>query len=408
MIKRIVNYTFRIMLSIAVMLPMVLEPLAVKAASSATTIAELKAELAVLKKEKTDAANSKYQTQSEINNKKNAIYSAYKEQEQIAIDIQNAKDQIAANEIKIEELTEETNNLLIYLQMSEGDSSYLQYITKAQSITDLIMRISAIEQITEYNEKTLEELKNLIIKDEELQVELAAKNEELNAKIDSYSSAIASLSTQLSELNEINEDIDDQIKNQESLIKYYQGICKSETQKLTDCVAILNDTGWNKPLEKGKITSNWGYRVDPITGATSSFHNGVDIGGNGEGTPVYSAAAGMVAAITVKSKCGGNIVYIHHVINGVAYTTQYAHLLTINVKVGQSVTAATQIGSVGGGSGTRSYDRCSTGAHLHFATHKGHYLGGGSSGYSSWSKFIANSVKPTFFPAKGVWWYKRA
>lgn len=408
MIKKITQALLRMLLIIAMIFPLVMNPIIAKAATKATTIAELRVELAGLEQERTDALNSKKQTQGEINNKKNAIYTAYKEKERIENDIEEAKKKIAETEVEIAKLTEETEALLVYLQMSEGENEYLIYVSKAQSITDLVMRVSAIEQITESSQQTLEQLKDLIIQNENLQVELAKDNVELDSKIDQYSSAVASLNAQLSELNELNEDINSQIKNQQALITYYKGICTSETQKLSDCVTILSDTGWNKPLVKGKITSGWGYRTNPLNGKVSSFHNAVDIGGNAEGTAVYSAAAGMVAAITKKSSCGGNIIYIHHIINGTAYTTQYAHLLSVNVSVGDSVTAASKIGSVGGGSSTSSYDHCSTGAHLHFGTSKGHYLGGGSNGYSSWSKFISNSVAPNFFPSKGTWWYARA
>lgn len=408
MIKRIIQASFRLLLITVLLFPLIISPIFVFAATKANTIAELRVELAGLEQEKNAALNSKKQTQGEINNKKNAIYSAYKQKEQIELDIETAKKKIAETEVEILDLTEQTKALLIYLQMSEGENEYLMYISKAQSITDLVMRISAIEQITESNQKDLDQLKDLIIQNENLQVELAQKNISLDSTINTYTSAVASLSNHLYELNEINEDINSQIKNQKALISYYKGICSSETQKLSECVTILSDTGWNRPLNKGVVTSEFGYRTNPITGKVNSFHPAVDIARNPEGTAVYAAAAGMVAAITVRSSCGGNVIYIHHNINGVAYTSLYAHLLSINVSVGDAVTAATKIGTVGGGASTRSYDKCSTGAHLHFGISKGHYLGGGASGYSSWSRFISSSINPGFFPPKGTWFYKRA
>ena len=99
-----------------------------------------------------------------------------------------------------------------------------------------------------------------------------------------------------------------------------------------------------------------------------TMHNGVDIGGNSTGTKVFSAAAGKVNKVVNKSSCGGNMVYIQHTVNGKKYRTVYMHLHTIKVKVGDIVTANTQIGTVGGG---ESYDACSTGPHLHFGLLKG-------------------------------------
>ena len=409
--KKLFQFTYRIILCLSLLLPLIADPLLAQAATKATTIAELRTELAGLEAQRDAAINSKKQTQGEINNKKNAIYAAYQEKTKIELEIEAAKQKIAETEVEISNLSAQIDSLLIYLQLSKGENEYLQYVSKAQTMTDLVMRIAAVEQITESSQNTLEQLKDLIVQNENLQVELAQKNVDLDAKIQIYASAVASLNNQLSELNELNEDINSQIKNQQALISYYKGICSSETQKLSECVKVISDTGWNRPLIKGVITSGFGYRVNPITGKASSFHNGVDIAGNAEGTAVYSAAAGMVAAITRKSSCGGNIIYIHHIINGVAYTTQYAHLLAVNVNVGDSVTAATKIGTVGGYSTMKAhggYDGCTTGAHLHFGTSKGHYLGGGAAGYSSWSLFVSYSVAPGYFPAKGTRWYERA
>ena len=79
----------------------------------------------------------------------------------------------------------------------------------------------------------------------------------------------------------------------------------------------------------------WGYRIHPTKGYYK-FHNGIDLG-IGEGTKIYAAASGTVAAITKKSSCGGNKVYVHSYVNGKAYTHYYFHLLKIDVKVGDKV-----------------------------------------------------------------------
>ena len=55
-------------------------------------------------------------------------------------------------------------------------------------------------------------------------------------------------------------------------------------------------------------------------------------------------------------------------VKGKQYRTVYQHLHSINVSVGEYVSASTVIGTVGGG---ESYDRCSTGPHLHFGLLKG-------------------------------------
>ena len=92
--------------------------------------------------------------------------------------------------------------------------------------------------------------------------------------------------------------------------------------------------------------------------------------------------------------------------NGKPYTHFYAHLLNYAVKVGDKVNTETVIGHVGGGKKS-TWDRCSTGAHLHFGISNGFYLGGGSGSYYSYNTFVAKSVQPPGFPKKGSWFYVR-
>lgn len=405
--KKIVSYSFRLILVVLMLIPYFVEPFSVMAAtnnSKATTIAGLRKELEALKKQKKDAQNDKKQTQNQINQNKQAVENARAEQQQIASSVVDAEEKIKKSNEDIAKAKDDVDLVLKYYQLSTNQNEYLEYITGASSPTDLIMRVEAVSQLSSYYKNKIDELDGLIKENEQLKVDLANKNTQLDEKIANTSQAISKLNNQLEEINDINEDIDSQIKNQQTLIDYYKTICNSETQLLTSCTSVQASAGWLKPVTKGKINSRWGYR-NPVLN-TGSFHNAHDIGGNAEGTPAYAAAAGTVAAITRKSSCGGNIVYVHVNVLGKAYTMQYAHLLAIKVKVGDKVTTNTVIGLIGGGSTAKAnggYDRCTTGTHLHFGISKGYYL----KDYTSWSKFIANSIEPPGYPKTGVWWYSR-
>ena len=228
----------------------------------------------------------------------------------------------------------------------------------------------------------------------------------LNSQIDSLASEIKSLNNRLDDYLDIQMDIDDEIDSTKELIDYYEDIGCKEDEDLDECVSVRGDTRFRKPLTKGVVTSYFGYRTHPVTGKKNSFHTGVDIGGNKEGTSIYSLANGTVAKIIRKSSCGGNSVYIHHTINGKKYTSAYLHLLTINVKVGDKVSNTTVIGTVGGGKGTKKWDKCSTGAHLHLGLGTGWY----GNTYTSYSKWVANLINPKEalnLPNKKVYWYSR-
>jgi murein DD-endopeptidase MepM/ murein hydrolase activator NlpD len=107
------------------------------------------------------------------------------------------------------------------------------------------------------------------------------------------------------------------------------------------------------PVTMGYFSSNYGYRIDPITGR-NSFHTGVDLIAP-TGTPVVAAAGGVVATVGFVAEYG-NIVEIDHD-NGL--TTRYAHLSRSQVKIGDVVMKGQSIAHVGMTGRT-------TGPHLHF------------------------------------------
>ena len=353
---------FKVLLVLLLVVTIVSGPINVNA-KAAETLGDLRDELAALQKEKRDNESKKKNTQAEINNKSAAVKKANDDIVKAENDIEAAKIKISESEEEIDKITAETEELLRFMQIMNGENAYLEYVTGASSMTEMIMRLKAVDQITTSNRESMDALKELIKQNEELQVELAAKQVELESKIVEYESRISSLGKDLSELAEISEDIDDQIKNQKALIKSYEDMGCKEDHILTSCVIIAKNAGWLKPLTKGRVTSLWGYRIHPTKGYYK-FHNGIDLG-IGEGTKIYAAASGTVAAVTYKSSCGGNKVYVHSYVNGKAYTHYYFHLLSVKVKVGDKVSTDTIVGTVGGKS-TKSYDKCTTGAHLHF------------------------------------------
>ena len=108
---------------------------------------------------------------------------------------------------------------------------------------------------------------------------------------------------------------------------------------------------------KFRISSRFGPRLDPFTGARS-YHTGVDYACP-MGTPITAAASGTIA-FTGVSPVFGNYVIIRHS-NG--YQSLYGHMSQIIAKKGQYVSQGTRIGLVG----STGY---STGPHLHFTVYK--------------------------------------
>ena len=107
-------------------------------------------------------------------------------------------------------------------------------------------------------------------------------------------------------------------------------------------------------------TSDFGYRVHPITGEPNKFHSGVDLAPP-PNTDIVASASGTVLETGYAPAGLGYYVYIEHEIKGKKYITAYGHMTagSIVVSEGQNVQAKQKIG-VAGSSGA------STGIHLHF------------------------------------------
>ncbi|AEF83917.1 LysM domain/M23/M37 peptidase domain protein [Treponema primitia ZAS-2] len=108
---------------------------------------------------------------------------------------------------------------------------------------------------------------------------------------------------------------------------------------------------------RGRLSSPFGWRNDPITGVRK-HHAAVDLAA-GLGTTVKAAMDGRVATVGRNSNLGKYIILSH----GNGLQTLYAHLNTTSVAQGSYVSQGSKIGEVG----TTGY---STGPHLHFAIYK--------------------------------------
>lgn len=106
------------------------------------------------------------------------------------------------------------------------------------------------------------------------------------------------------------------------------------------------------------VTSEYGMRLQPVTGEWR-LHAGIDMAqDNGGYRPIVAAAAGQVVETGNR---GGPGLFIN-IDHGGGFVTRYLHLSRIDVQVGHTVAAGDPIGVEGNTGGI------STGAHLHFET----------------------------------------
>ena len=358
------------------------------------TLGQLRAEAKANRDAYNIAKNEKALTEAERSK-------AQADKKQVESEIASINGQIEDTEKQIEEIQkdidkkdEQMKEFMAFVQVTNGDSNYLEYIFGATDFTDFIYRISVAEQLGNYNEELIEEYNKDVEKLDSKKSELNTKQQELSAKQQELAVLEARLSEEIETLQEGMLSKDEEYKTTISLINNLVNHGCSENQTLTQC---QNEKDKNRPngivvtgrtympITRGRVTSDYGQR-------SFDFHTGVDFSNSEHGDAVYPVAAGEVINITYpkySGACGNHIVYVYH--TGLGFTTSYWHMTGVNVRVGQGVNPDTKLGSMGG---LASEDSCSAGTHVHVNAFRGiHY---NNSGRENPHKYITN------IPGKGV------
>lgn len=324
-----------------------------------------------------NSKNKQAEAKSKINSLQGDIGDVSNNIDKCQKDIEASKAKIEELKKEIEEKKKEIDNLFSFLQISDGDNIYLEYVFEAASFTDFIYRSAIVEQLTKYNDELIDDMYKKIEENKQLQKKLNKQIEDSENEMvklnDLLNSANVSLSQLVDEHEDIEEDMDASKKQYEYFKKEFKNNGCSEDTDINVCLKVPSSTGFIRPLVKATVTSEFGIRYHP-TRHVWTLHSGIDLGVP-MGTNVYPAANGVVTKIArVKhpdkknSSCGGNKIYVKHLVNGKEYVTVYMHVHTIKVNLGDYVTVNTVIAGSGGG---ESYDYCTTGPHLHFSIMKG-------------------------------------
>ena len=328
--------------------------------------------------------------------------------------IQNMNDQLAAYNILIADkqdeldvaesrysVLSEENKIRIRTMEEEGELSYWEVLFKANSFSDLLDRLNIVEEIAASDNRRLRELSEaadevavaqgeLMGEKEEMELaklELDAAETELDAKRAEADAIIQELLTKADDLAALEEEFERQeqefleeiakkeVEFDEAKQREWEAYMATYVPPTTAPVAgtTNNSTpsngntttnqggsvgtggggGWVRPCSYTSITSPFGYREAPTSGA-STYHQGVDLD-TGTGWPVVAAKAGTVT-IAGWGRAAGNYVQINH---HDGFSSIYMHLSSIGVSAGQNVSAGQYIGATGS-------TGVSTGDHLHF------------------------------------------
>lgn len=254
----------------------------------------------------------------------------------------------------------------------QGKVEYWSVLFRANSFSDLLGRLDVINEIMEYDQRVIDDLKTLQditaakkaelegqkAASEEAKAELEEKKRDLDSQRDKANALVAKLQQQKQDQEDAMDDLSAEEEQVQARIKAL--IKKMEEEEAARRAAAgqsgptSNPGGYIWPVSSRYVTSTVGGRESP-GGIGSTNHKGTDIGRVGYNSSVYAAKAGQVI-ISEYSSSYGNYVVVYH---GAGNTTLYAHMSSRKVSVGQQV----KQGDVLGVTGSTGH---STGPHLHF------------------------------------------
>jgi len=346
-----------------------------------------------LKNDKKGLAGEKADIQNQLsklkNDKENAIQRRTLLDQQISVterEIKNTEDQIAGYEALLvqtayeleENQKEEEAQYALFCERARvmeeaGTTSYWAVLFKADSFSDLLSRLSDVQEVMDYDQSILDGLRQLRAQiqekqayQEELKGEAEAAKAELEDKKAELNTQRKAADQMVKELQADQEAAELLLKEKEAEEARIQAQIKKKEKELEEQMraAQMNWSAtaggyiWPENVSK-RITSPMGGRNTGIKGASTN-HKGVDIGGVGTTTSVLATKAGVVI-ISERSSSYGNYVVIQH---GPGNTTLYAHMSSRSVKEGDTVTQGQKIG-VTGSTGI------SSGPHLHYEITEG-------------------------------------
>lgn len=357
-----------------------------------TTYGQFLDDLTQAEKELQNNKNLINNAKGNINSNNNKIKSMQNEIQNMINERNKLAEEILDAEKEIKEKKEQTRSVISYLQLSKGDNVYLEYVFGTDSITDLVYRMSIVEQITEYNDKVMKDMEELIDKNNKRRDELEKKEVDYNNRITNLYSEISRLNNQVSKLGDISPSLEQEVKAKKELVEYYksQGCSKRSDVIGKDCAREASNGIFYRPLQEGYVTSYVGYRW-------GSLHRGIDLSSKyGRNTKLYSIGYGYISSIW-KDTAGALCVNVIYKYGQTNYTAIYCHLSRYgNIYKNMKVDPNTVLGYMGDTG--HAY-----GVHLHLEVWPCRY--GVDSVCSNWDKytnFVTKSFNGGFKGASSV------
>ncbi|MBD1565881.1 peptidoglycan DD-metalloendopeptidase family protein [Vibrio sp. SA48] len=192
------------------------------------------------------------------------------------------------------------------------------------------------------------------------QQELESQSMSLSEEVTSLKELKDNLENDLLEREEKMQLVSDRLGDLEKVLGVDESGAELESRLDTAAITssvrmvMLTQIPSGAPVHNARISSGYGERIHPVTGAVK-VHRGQDFAVN-TGTPIYAPADGVVEVTRASNKGSGNFLRLQH---SYGFTSSYSHLQKFAVKGGDFV----QKGDLIAYSGNTGL---SSGPHLHY------------------------------------------
>ncbi len=408
---------------------------------SAKTLAEFQAEVDKYTNELKTKKNAVAKNDSEVAEIKKKIEVLQSEISKLKGEVNSLQAEVDKSNEEVKNKTEESKKLMEYYQLADSSNAYLEYAFGADSITDMVYRVSIVEQLTDYNDKLMSDLKEIVAENEKQKKSLEKKQSEIKVKEVSLNEEKEKIEEDTKSIEETMPGVEQQIKEAQANVEYYKKLGCGKNEDISKCqfrveqskqkvqeVAVVprnsnnnnnnsnsnsnnnsgnssggssnnnssggnsnaseSSTGFYRPIEYGYITQGYGG-----TGG----HMGVDIGSSNKSIPIYAIANGVVF-FKGYDTYGALVVKIRHNVGGRYIYSTYAHMSIFgNISVGQAVNPNTWIGNMGS-------TGWSTGPHLHLEITSCDWNRGGG---CTWSQYQRSTISPYSYISLPSRWSNR-
>lgn len=398
---------------IAFLLVLLLLPRKAQAASSG----EIRGQINTLKQQQTELRDEISQLQTEYDKNRNDVLEIVRRKNLVEQEISNLHHQVSNVQSQLDayrtliadsqgeldaakssyDAMNTASKVRIRAVEENPELSYWQVLFRAGSFSDFLDRLNMVTEIAASDQRRLAELTQAYqavcaaqdtlnaekAEVEQTQQELDLVQTELEQKQKDADAILQELMAKGTEIQALREQLDqedasllDEIAKAEK--EYHDAKHREWLEYMESCTTVppettlpssptepdngSSETNWLRPCSYRYLSSPFGLRESPTTGA-STYHQGVDLAAP-KGTPVYAARSGVVTRAGYSSSAG----YLVSINHGDGYSSVYMHMTTYVVSVSTAVSAGQLIGYVGN-------TGIATGYHLHFGiAYNGSYI----------------------------------